>query len=94
MSYHIFLASTKIYRNFGVNIQTNLPYLHPSSPNTCGLIVLLRLTMKLVFDLTKENGQLKTWEQITHEFKIDKNLHFKWIQLVHAIPNQWEKTFS
>ena len=30
-----------------------------------------------VNDLIKENGKFKTWEQITHEFKIDKNLCFK-----------------
>ena len=47
-----------------------------------------------VNDLIKENGKFKTWEQITHEFKIDKNLYFKWIQLVHAIPNYWKKTFT
>ena len=29
---------------------------------------------------------------MTREFKIDKNLYFKWIQLVHAIPNYWKKT--
>ena len=33
-------------------------------------------------------------EQITHEFKIDKNLYFKWIQLVLAIPNYWKKTLT
>ena len=33
-------------------------------------------------------------EQITHEFKIDKNLYFKWIQLVLAIPNYWKKTHA
>ena len=33
-------------------------------------------------------------EQITHEFKIDKNLYFKWIQLVHAIPNHWKKKLT
>ena len=30
----------------------------------------------------------------THEFKIDKNLHFKWIQLVHAIPNHLKKKLT
>ena len=40
--YHIFLSSTKIYWNFGLNIiQINVPYyLQPSSPNICVLIVL------------------------------------------------------
>ena len=26
--------------------------------------------------------KFKTWEQITHEVKIDNNFYFKWIQLV------------
>ena len=47
-----------------------------------------------VNDLIKENGKFKTWEQITHKFKIDSNLCFKWIQLVHALPNYWKKTFA
>ena len=33
-------------------------------------------------------------EQMTHEFKIDKNLYFKWIQLVHEIPNHWKKKLT
>ena len=41
-----------------------------------------------------ENGKFKTWEQITRQFKIDKNLNFKWTQLVHAIPNYWGKTLT
>ena len=40
----------------------------------------------------KENRKFKTWEQIIRESKIVKNLYFKWIQLVHAIPNYWKKT--
>ena len=76
--YHIFLASTKIYWNLGQNIiKINLPYLQPSSPNICGLIM-----------------KIKTWDQITHEFKIDKKLYFKWIQLVHAIPYHWKKKLT
>ena len=47
-----------------------------------------------VNNLIKENGKFKTWEQLTHEFKIDKNLHFKWIELIHAIPNHWEKKLT
>ena len=49
---------------------------------------------KFVNDLIKENEKFKTWERITPEFKIDKNLYFKWIQLVHAIPNHWKKTLT
>ena len=46
--------------------------------------------INFVNDLIFKNGKFKTWEQIIHEFKIDKNLYFKWIQLVHAIPNHWK----
>ena len=45
-------------------------------------------------DLIKENGKFKTWEHITHEFKIGKNLYFKWIQLVYATPNHWKKKLT
>ena len=53
-----------------------------------------RKKTNFVNDLIKENGKFKTWEQIAHEFKIDKNLYFKWIQLVHAIPNHWKKKLT
>ena len=54
---------------------------------------MFRENTNFVNDL-KENGKLKTWEQITCEFKIDKNLFFKWIQLVHAIPYYWKKRMT
>ena len=50
--------------------------------------------INFVNDLIKENRKFKTWEQITDEFKIDKKLYFKWIQLVHAIPNRWKKELT
>ena len=50
--------------------------------------------INFVNDLIFKNGKFKTWEQIIHEFKIDKNLYFKWIQLVHAIPNHWKKKIT
>ena len=50
--------------------------------------------INFVDDLILKNGKFKTWEQITHEFKIDKNLYFKWIQLVHPIPNHWKKKLT
>ena len=41
-----------------------------------------------VKDLIKGNGKFKSWEEITRELKIDKNLYFKRIQLLqyHAVP--------
>ena len=50
--------------------------------------------INFVDDLILKNGKFKTWEQITHEFKIDKNLYFKWILLVHPIPNHWKKKLT
>ena len=47
----------------------------------------LEKNINLANDLIKENGKFETWEQITHKFKIDKDLYFKWIQLIHAMPN-------
>ena len=49
---------------------------------------------KFVNDSVKENGKFKTWEQITCEFEINKNLYFKWIQLVHPKLNYWENTLT
>ena len=41
----------------------------------------IRIDKKINFvnDLIKGNGKLETWEQITREFKIDKNLYFKFV---------------
>ena len=50
--------------------------------------------INFVNDLIKLNGKFKTWEQIIHEFKIDKNLYFKWVQLVHEIPNHWKRKLT
>ena len=50
--------------------------------------------INFVNDLIKENRKFKTWEQITHDFKIDKKSYFKWIQPVHAIPNRWKKELT
>ena len=47
----------------------------------------LEKNINLANDLIKENGKFETREQITHKFKIDKDLYFKWIQLIHAMPN-------
>ena len=78
----------------------------PSLPLTINFQSFIKIDNKNVFhrkflrkkmfvnDLIKENGKFKTWEQITHKFKIDKNLYFKWIQLVHTLPNYWKKTFA
>ena len=42
-------------------------------------------------DILDDNGNLKTWENILHQHKMNKQLYFKWLQLIHAIRNLWEK---
>ena len=50
--------------------------------------------INFVNNLIKENRKLKTWEQIARESEIEKNLYFKWTQIVHAIPNTGKKTLK
>ena len=54
----------------------------------------LEKNLNFVNDLIKLNRKFKTWGQIIHEFKIDKNLYFKWVQLVHATPNHWKRKLT
>ena len=42
-------------------------------------------------DILDDNGNLKTWGNILHQHKMNKQLYFKWLQLIHAIRNLWEK---
>ena len=38
----------------------------------------------------KENGEIKSWDDIKNEFKLEQGLYFKWMQLVNAIPSNWK----
>ena len=42
-------------------------------------------------DILDESGNIKTWENILQQHKINKQLYFKWLQLIHLIPNLWKK---
>ena len=38
----------------------------------------------------KENGEIKSWDDIKNEFKLEQGLYFKWMQLVNAKPSNWK----
>ena len=44
-------------------------------------------------DILDKNGNIKTWENILQQHKINKQLNVKWLQLIHATPNLWKKEF-
>ena len=37
----------------------------------------------------KENGEIKSWNDLKNEFKLEQRLYFKWMQLVNVIPINW-----
>ena len=41
-----------------------------------------------------QNGNIKSWENIAQQYKISNKLHFKWRQLIHAIPSSWKKVLK
>ena len=44
-----------------------------------------------VCDFLDRNGNLKSWINLVHEYEITKQMHFKWFQLIHAIPQSSKK---
>ena len=47
-----------------------------------------KIFLKDIFD---ENGNTKKWENILKQHKINKQLYFKCLQPIRAIPNRWKK---
>ena len=41
-------------------------------------------------DLVNENCDFKSWETLKNEYHLDKKLCFQWMQLIHAIPTNFE----
>ena len=39
--------------------------------------------------LFKTHGAVKPWKQLQEEYGIANKLKFKWIQLIHSLPNPW-----
>ena len=42
----------------------------------------------------KENGEIKSWNDLENEFKIEQRLYFKWMQLVNATPSNWKNNLK
>ena len=42
----------------------------------------------------KENGEIKSWNDLKNEFKLKQRLNFKWMQFVNAIPSNWKKRLN
>ena len=42
----------------------------------------------------KENGEIKSWNDLKNEFKLEQRLYFKWMQLVNAIPSNWKNNLK
>ena len=46
--------------------------------------------MSNVTQLFYDTGNAKEWVKLKHEFNLNNNLYFYWIQLVHLIPQKWK----
>ena len=42
----------------------------------------------------KENGEIKSWDDLKNEFKLEQRLYFKWLQLVNAISSNWKNNLK
>ena len=47
--------------------------------------------LNYIYQLFNNNGSVKTWNQISEEFTLDASLHFKYLQIVNAIPPSWKR---
>ena len=46
--------------------------------------------VNFVKQLFKTYGTLKKWDHFKHEYNLQDANKFQWIQLIHAIPNNWK----
>ena len=42
----------------------------------------------------KENSEIRSWNDLKNEFKLEQRLYFKWMQLVNAIPSNWKNNLK
>ena len=40
--------------------------------------------------LVDRNGFSKNWHTVKHEYDLQNNLYFQWMQLINAIPSNWK----
>ena len=50
--------------------------------------------VNLVSHIMKENGEIRSWNDLKTEFKLEQQLYFKWVQLVNAIPSNWKNNLK
>ena len=40
--------------------------------------------------LVDRNVSFKYWHTVKHEYDLQNNLYFQWMQLINAIPSNWK----
>ena len=40
--------------------------------------------------LVDRNGAFKNWNTLKHEYDLEKNLYFQWMQFISTIPSNWK----
>ena len=48
--------------------------------------------LNYVTQLFDDTENSKEWIKLKRKFNLNNNLHFKWIQLIHLIPQKWKNT--
>ena len=46
--------------------------------------------LNYVTQLFDDTGNTKEWVKLKHEFNLNNNLYFNWMQLIHSIPQKWK----
>ena len=75
------ISSQYLWFNTFIKIENRVVYYKEFSDNQ----------INYVCDFFDRNGNLKSWVNFVHEYKIEKKMYFKWFQLIHAIPKSWKK---
>ena len=47
-----------------------------------------------VIQLFYDTGNTKEWVKLKHEFNLNNNLYFNWMQLIHLIPQKWKNIIN
>ena len=50
--------------------------------------------LNYVTQLFDDTGNSKEWIKLKRKFNLHNNLYFKWIQLIHSIPQKWKNTIK
>ena len=50
--------------------------------------------LNYVTQLFDDTGNSKEWIKLKRKFNLNNNLYFKWIQLIHSIPQKWKNTIK